>query len=103
MMESAMTLMNVLLGHINAHLMPPVTTPLDHTSVYAILASLGMEEVVLVQLDMIKMGESAVILMNALKDHIHAQSMPYVLTQLDPTDVHVLLDLLEMGTLAMTL
>ena len=95
--------MNVSKDHINVRFMLNVTTALARTFVYAISASLGMEEVVLAQLDMIKMGESAMTLMNVLKDHIHAQSMPYVLTQLDPTDVHVLLDLLEMGTLAMTL
>ena len=44
---------------INAHLMPHATTPLAHTSVCAISASLGMEEAVFVHLDLLKVGESA--------------------------------------------
>ena len=42
---SAMTSMNAM-DHINALLMPHVTTPLVHTSVSAMLASLVMEEAV---------------------------------------------------------
>ena len=56
--ESAMTLMNVV-DPIYVLLMPHVTTHLAHTFVYAILASLVMEEAVLVQLDLLKVGESA--------------------------------------------
>ena len=54
-----MTLMSVLMDHINVQLMLNVTIPLAHIFVYAILASLGMEEPVHAWLDLLKMWESA--------------------------------------------
>ena len=77
--ESAMTSMNALMAHINVHLMPHVTTPLPHTSVSAIQDLLEMVGAVLAWLDLLKMGESAMTLMNVV-NHINALLMPHVTT-----------------------
>ena len=75
--------MNVFLDHINVHLMPHAETLLAHTPAPAILAMLGMEELVW-------------ILMNVLMHPIYVHLMLHVRTQMAHILVPVILATLEM-------